>query len=155
MKLIVWDFDGTLADSRPLIVAGMEHALAGLGLQDLPGIREQWLAQVGLPVEEGLKRAFAGLAVDPEAVLKVYRGFDWVGNESLLQPFPGMSALVQELHGRGVKMAIASSKRRVPLQRQVNTLGWRACFDPLVTPDEVRFAKPHPESLEICLKARG
>ena len=60
MKLIVWDFDGTLADSRPLIVAGMEHALAGLGLQDLPGIREAWLAQVGLPVEEGLARIFEG-----------------------------------------------------------------------------------------------
>ncbi len=29
MKLIVWDFDGTLADSRPLIEAGMKHALAG------------------------------------------------------------------------------------------------------------------------------
>lgn len=155
MKLIVWDFDGTLADSRPLIVAGMEYALTGLGLQDLPGIRERWLAQVGLPVEEGLKRTFAGLEVDLDAVLKVYRQFDWVGNESLLQPFPGMSALVHELHDRGVKMAIASSKRMIPLKRQVAALGWEACFDPLVTPDDVGLAKPHPESLEVCLKAHG
>ena len=53
LRLIVWDFDGTLADSRPLIEAGMEHALRGLGLQDRPGIREAWLAQVGLPVRKG------------------------------------------------------------------------------------------------------
>lgn len=155
MKLIVWDFDGTLADSRPLIVAGMEHALKGLGLQDLPGIREAWLRQVGLPVEEGLKRTFAGLDVNPDEVLKVYRSFDWIANEHLLQPFPGMSELVHELHDRGVKMAIASSKRTVPLQRQVTTLGWTACFDPLVTPDDVRIGKPHPESLEICLRVHG
>jgi len=155
VKLIVWDFDGTLADSRPLIVAGMEHALAGLGLQDLPGIREAWLAQVGLPVEEGLARIFEGRDVTPAQVLGVYRSFDWLGHEHLLQPFPGMSELVHDLHGSGVKMAIASSKRRQSLQRQVTTLGWSGCFEPLVTPDEVRFGKPHPESLELCLKAHG
>lgn len=155
MRLIVWDFDGTLADSRPLIVAGMEHALEGLGLQNLPGIREAWLSQVGLPVEEGLRNTFRGREVDPAEVLKVYRTFDWVGNEHLLQPFPGMSDLVHELHGLGVKMAIASSKRTIPLKRQVATLGWAACFDPLVTPDDVRLGKPHPESLEICLAVHG
>ena len=60
-----------------------------------------------------------------------------------------------DLHRRGVKMAIASSKRRVPLQRQVGTLGWSACFEPLVTPDEVACGKPHPESLEVCLRVHG
>ncbi len=155
MQLIVWDFDGTLADSRALIVAGMEHALKGLGLQERPELRQEWLRCVGLPLEEGLQRTFAPLGLDPVDVLKVYRTFDWIANEPLLVPFPGMDALVRELHGLGVKMAIASSKRSVPLRRQVETFGWGACFDPLVTPDDVRVAKPHPESLELCLAAHG
>ncbi|HWQ09983.1 MAG TPA: HAD family hydrolase [Holophaga sp.] len=155
MKLIVWDFDGTLADSRPLIVAGMEHTLLRLGLQDRPGLREAWLRQVGLPVEEGLARTFEGMDMDPARVLEVYRTFDWRTHEHLIQPFPGMSELVHELHGLGVPMAIASSKRTVPLTRQVATLGWEGCFSPLVTPDDVRLGKPHPESLEICLAAHG
>jgi HAD superfamily hydrolase (TIGR01509 family) len=153
LKLIVWDFDGTLVDSRPLIEAGMEYTLNLLGLQGLPGIREAWLQQVGLPVEEGLRRTFAGVAVDAAEVLKVYRTFDWPGHEHLLQPFPGMSDLVLELHGRGVNMAIASSKRTAPLTRQVAGCGWVGCFHPLVTPDDVRLGKPHPESLEVCLQA--
>jgi len=155
LRLIVWDFDGTLADSRPLIVAGMEYALMGLGLQDLPGIRGAWLRQVGLPVEEGLKRTFAGLDVDLAEILRVYRSFDWMAHEHLLQPFPGMPELVHELHGLGIKMAIASSKRTVPLERQVANLGWAACFHPLVTPDDVRNGKPDPESLAVCLKVHG
>lgn len=155
MKLIVWDFDGTLADSRALIEAGMEHALKGLGLQDLPGIREVWLAQVGLPMEEGLQRTFASVDVDPSEVLRVYRSFNWAAHEYLLHPFPGMSELVFELHDRGVKMAIASSKRTLPLTRQVAAFGWSGCFDPLVTPDDVRIGKPDPESLEVCLKVHG
>ncbi len=155
MKLIVWDFDGTLADSRALIEAGMDHALKGLGLQDRPELKQEWLRYVGLPVEEGLQRTFAPLGLDPAEVLKIYRTFDWIANEPLLVPFPGMDALVQELHALGVKMAIASSKRGLPLRRQVETFGWSSCFDPLVTPDDVRLAKPHPESLEICLAAHG
>ena len=31
MKLIIWDFDGTLADTRPIIEAGMDHTLEILG----------------------------------------------------------------------------------------------------------------------------
>ncbi len=155
LKLIVWDFDGTLADSRALIEAGMDYALAGLGLQDRPEVRDTWLSCVGLPVEDGLQRTFAPLGLDSAEVLKVYRGFDWIANEPLLQPFPGISDLVHELHGKGMKMAIASSKRSVPLRRQVEAFGWGTCFFPLVTPDDVRIAKPHPESLEICLGAHG
>jgi HAD superfamily hydrolase (TIGR01509 family) len=155
LKLIVWDFDGTLADSRPLIEAGMEYTLDLLGLQALPGIREAWMRQVGLPVEEGLRRTFEGVDVNAAEVLKVYRTFDWPGHEYLLQPFPGMSDLVHDLHARGVKMAIASSKRTAPLSRQVAGFGWADCFSPLVTPDDVRLGKPHPESLEVCLQAHG
>jgi len=155
MKLIVWDFDGTLVDSRPLIVAGMEHALERLGLQHSPGLREEWLKYVGLPVEDGLERTFSPLGLDPHRVLEAYRSYDWKKNEHLLQPFPGMSELLQELHDLNQRMAIASSKRSEPLRRQVDTLGWSAYFDPLVTPTEVKCGKPHPESLEVCLAAHG
>ena len=54
MKLIIWDFDGTLADTRPIIEAGMDHTLEILGLD--PGLKAQWLECVGLPVEEGIRR---------------------------------------------------------------------------------------------------
>lgn len=155
MKLIVWDFDGTLVDSRPLIVAGMEHALKALGLQNKPGLREEWLKYVGLPVEEGLERTFAPLGLDSGWVLETYRSYDWIGNEHLIKPFPGMNQLLQQLHGLDQKMAIASSKRSVPLKRQLETLGWGPYFDPLVTPSEVQWGKPHPESLEVCLAAHG
>lgn len=157
MTLLVWDFDGTLADSHPLIVAGMEHALAGLGLQDHPGLREEWLKYVGLPVEDGLRNTFEPLGLDPAEVLRVYRTFDWMANEHLLLPFPGMSDLVQELHAMGVPMAIASSKRTVPLRRQVETFGWGDCFQLLVTPDDVEpgRGKPEADSLHLVLAHFG
>ena len=151
MKLIVWDFDGTLADSRPLIEAGMGHALDALGQPR--ALMAEWLRYVGLPVEEGIRRTFPELDLD--TVLKAYRSFGHADHEHLMRPFEGVDDLLRELRGRGQAMAIATSKRRTPLLRQLDGFGWTGFFDPIVTPDEVTHGKPHPESLELIMKTTG
>jgi HAD superfamily hydrolase (TIGR01509 family) len=154
LKLIVWDFDGTLADTRPLIEDGMRFALKALNRPD--DLIDKWLACVGLPVEEGLRRTF-GVFDGPEMdhVLKLYRTYDWVGNSHLIKPFAGMTELVAELGSKGIKQAIATSKRFKSLEPQLADFGWTDAFYPIVTPDRVTYPKPHPESLEICLKSHG
>jgi len=155
VKRIVWDFDGTLVDSRPLIEAGMDHAFTALGLSGRTDIQEEWLRNVGLPVEQGLQNTFGPVGLDPAEVLKVYRTFDWLGHEHLLQPFPGMRELVAELAAVGSRQSIATSKRALPLRRQLAALGWAGCFEPVMTPDDVVHAKPHPESLLKIMEATG
>jgi len=153
VKLVIWDFDGTLADTRPIIEAGMDHALKGLGL---PGtVREEWLKYVGLPLEEGIRRTFNPLGIQEEQVLPVYRSFQHINHEHLIKGFAGMTELLAELHRRGVLQAVASSKRGNPLIRQVAALGWAPYLHPLVTPDEVAHAKPDPESILLVLKILG
>ncbi|MBS1767876.1 MAG: HAD family hydrolase [Acidobacteria bacterium] len=153
MKLIIWDFDGTLADSRPLIEAGMAHALDALGQPR--SVMAEWLNYVGLPVEEGIRRTFSPLGLDGDTVLKAYRSFGHADHEDLMKPFDGVDDLLRELRGRGQAMAIATSKRRAPLLRQLEGFGWTGFFDPIVTPDEVVNGKPHPESLELIQKLTG
>lgn len=146
MKLIAWDFDGTLVDSRPLIEAGMAHALDAMGQPR--SVMGEWLKYVGLPVEAGIRNTFGPLGLDYDVVLKAYRSYGHLENEHLLQPFEGIPELLEELKGRGQRMAVATSKRRVPLLRQMARWGWEAYFDPIITPDEVTHGKPHPETLE-------
>ena len=153
MKLVIWDFDGTLADTRPIIEAGMDHALGVLGLPQT--VREEWLKYVGLPVEEGIRRAFSPLGLTVEQVLPVYRTFRHAEHEHLIKGFDGITELLAELHRRGVLQAVASSKRGEPLRRQVAALEWASFFNPLVTPDEVERAKPDPESILLILRQLG
>lgn len=153
-RLIVWDFDGTLADSRPLIEAGMRHALDKLGLGHEH--MEPWLTCVGLPVETGIQRTFGPLGLTVEEVLPAYRSFGHAEHEAeLIRPFEGMDDLVRELKSLGRAMAIATSKRRLPLLRQLVQFGWEDLFDPIITPDEVTHGKPHPESLELIQRLTG
>jgi len=146
LKLIAWDFDGTLVDSRPLIEAGMLHALDALGQPH--SVMQEWLKYVGLPVEAGIRDTFGPLGLDGDTVLKAYRSFGHAEHEYMMQPFEGIPELLAELKGRGQRMAVVTSKRRVPLLRQMAQWNWEPLFDPIITPDEVTHGKPHPESLE-------
>ncbi len=150
---LVFDFDGTLVDSRPLIEAGMRHALDQLNLPHHH--MEMWLDCVGLPVEVGIQRTFGPLGLEVEDVLPAYRSFGHADHEELIRPFEGMDDLLHRLKAAGVPMGIATSKRRVPLLRQLEQFGWTQFFDPIVTPDEVTHGKPHPESLELIQKLTG
>ncbi|WP_306590953.1 HAD family hydrolase [Geothrix sp. 21YS21S-4] len=153
MKLIAWDFDGTLVDSRPLIEAGMAHALDALGQPR--SVMEEWLKYVGLPVEAGITNTFSPLGLEGDTVLKAYRSFGHLEHEHLLRPFEGIHDLLVDLRARGQRMGVATSKRRVPLLRQMARFGWDGWFDPIVTPDEVTHGKPHPESLELMQAQTG
>jgi len=154
LKLVVWDFDGTLADTRPLIEDGMRFALKSLGKPN--SLMDTWLACVGLPVEEGLRRTFGATSdSEMEHILRVYRSYNWAGNTHLIRPFPGMSELVDELKSMGVNQAIATSKRFNALEPQLECFGWSDTFFPIVTPERVAHPKPHPESLEVCLSAHN
>jgi len=155
MKLIIWDFDGTLADTRPIIEAGMDHTLRVLGLELDPGLRERWLECVGLPVEEGIRRTFGTLGLEVAPVLQAYRSFGHAEHEHMIKEFDGITALLETLRARGIALAIASSKRGEALRRQLKALGWEGLFDPIITPDEVVHGKPDPESLRLCLAAHG
>jgi HAD superfamily hydrolase (TIGR01509 family) len=146
LKLIAWDFDGTLVDSRPLIEAGMTHALDALGQPR--SVMAEWLKYVGLPVEAGIRNTFEPLGLDGDTVLKAYRSFGHAEHEHMMQPFQGIPELLAELKGRGMRMAVVTSKRRLPLLRQMAQWHWEPLFDPIITPDEVTHGKPHPESLE-------
>ncbi|MDE3245027.1 MAG: HAD family hydrolase [Acidobacteriota bacterium] len=151
MKLFIFDFDGTLVDSKPVIEAGMAHTLARL---DLPlGLRDEWLKYVGLPVEVGIRRTFPlDGTLTYEKVLAAYRTFDHQGHEPLIGAFEGIPELIEALHGQGRPMAIATSKRNHGLKPTMERMGWWDWFDPIVTPDEVENAKPHPESLHQILE---
>jgi HAD superfamily hydrolase (TIGR01509 family) len=131
----------------------MAHALDALGQPR--AVMDEWLKYVGLPVEAGIRNTFDPLGLDGATVLQAYRSFGHVENEHMLRPFEGIPELLEELRARGQRMGVATSKRTVPLMRQMARFGWESWFDPIITPDDVTHGKPHPETLELMQARTG
>src|SRR5512133_1829508 len=109
----------------------MAHALDTLGQPR--SVMSEWLKYVRLPVEAGIRNTFGPLGLDHDTVLKAYRSFGHAEHEHLMQPFNGIPELLGELRARGQRMGVATSKRTVPLMRQMARFGWETFFDPIIT----------------------
>ena len=121
-KLLIFDWDGTLADSAGMIVRAMQRAIVGL---QLPARSDQQIAElIGLGLNEALVRLY------PEFDLQRLRGLldgyraQWLsegaGEADL---FAGALEALRVLHQRGHQIAIATGKSRRGLDRSLRHHG--------------------------------
>jgi phosphoglycolate phosphatase len=144
-ELIVFDWDGTLMDSAARIVTCMQRAAADLAITvpEPAPVREI----IGLGLAEAMARLFPGLPVpDHDRLVEAYRGH-WLGSElpsSAL--FPGAVELVEGLHRRGLRLAVATGKSRRGLDSALAETGLGPWF-PITRCADETFSKPHPQML--------
>ena len=145
LRLVVFDWDGTLMDSAARIVACLRAAGDDLGL---PAREDEELRNV---IGLGLKEAIETLHPHADAMLQRdfadrYRHHFLASDAEESVLFPGALALVQRLHHRGLLLAIATGKSRRGLERALreqNCAGW---FHASRCADET-CSKPHPRML--------
>lgn len=153
--LLIFDWDGTLADSEALIVGTMQGAIRAL---DLPPRKNAQIAElIGLGLNEGLEILFPDHSLDElQALLKGYRE-TWLANVAVQEAplFDGVLAAVSSLQAGGGRIAIATGKSRVGLDR---ALAAAPALGPLVEcsrcADETA-SKPDPTMLHELLVETG
>jgi pyrophosphatase PpaX len=152
IRAVLYDFDGTLADSTELIMRCYRHTMATHLGQAPPD--EAWLSGFGTPLETQIAR-FARSAGEREAMLATYRVHQDELHDTLLQPFPGAVETVGELARRGIALALVTSKLRRSTLRGMDLCGMTGHFPVIVTPEDVRNPKPDPEPVRVALERLG
>jgi pyrophosphatase PpaX len=152
IRAVLYDFDGTLADSTELIMVCWRHTMTTHLGQCPPD--EEWLAGFGTPLEVQLAR-FARSDVEAVAMCDTYREHQRTLHDAMLRPFPGAAETVRELARRGVGLAIVTSKHRRATLRGMDLCGITDHFDVIVTPEDVANPKPDPEPVRIALERLG
>jgi phosphoglycolate phosphatase len=152
MRAIVFDLDGTLADSRGDIAASILAAVAGLGAESRLDA-EALGALVGHPLADMLRAAVAGLkAADVQRGAELYRAHyrDHCLDRTAL--FPGVKQSVHSLAGRA-RLGCATTKRTDQAERILAGLGLREPFELcLGTAPGMRY-KPAPDLLLAAARA--
>ncbi|HYI61418.1 MAG TPA: HAD-IA family hydrolase [Acidimicrobiales bacterium] len=149
LAAVVFDFDGTLADTEWPIYERARRAVAGLGADLTP---ELWGAHaVGVSSGEPYWHALApllGLDID-EAAFEAAREAvaDLPPSRDAALITAGAAELVHALHDRGVPVAVASGSSRGWVEHHLERFGLRDRFDVLVGRDHpsVRAGKPAPD----------
>ena len=152
IRAVLYDFDGTLADSTELIMRCYRHTMA-THLGEAPP-DEEWLAGFGTPLETQIAR-FARSPAEHDAMLDTYRAHQDELHDVLVRPFPGAVETVAELARRGVGLALVTSKLRRTMLRGMDLCGLTGHFGVIITPEDVRNAKPHPEPTLAALERLG
>lgn len=152
LRAVLYDFDGTLADSTELIMRAYRLTMT-THLGDPPP-DEAWLAGFGTPLRGQIRR-FARSDAEAAAMLATYGAFQGAHHDTLLRPFPGAVSAVERLAERGVALAIVTSKYREGTLRGMKLCGLLDHFPVIVTPEDVTHAKPHPEPVLRALEELG
>ena len=142
MPAIIFDFDGTLADTRRGIIATAQETLRRMGLP--PGDEAALAATIGLPLIENFTRG-AGLSLDDaQRAVAIYRTiFDEVA-VPVIQLFPGVTETLAALAGRGIPMAVASSRGQRSLEMLMHLTGLDASIPTTMVFGVEKAARPKP-----------
>lgn len=156
LKLVVWDVDGTLVDSRASIFRGLQEAAVEVGLE--APTYEEVRQIVGLSLLEAVRHMRPDLTPDlAQAYAAAYKQMfvRMHADPDFHEPlYPGAEETLRRLKREGWLMGMATGKSRRGIDRNTVVYNWGDVFDTSFCADDGP-SKPHPHMLECNMVALG
>ena len=158
MRTVIFDLDGTLADTSRDLLAAANHCFRDMGLGDvlIPG-QDSGIALRGARMM--LRRGLERVGQPDEAVVeRYYPVFLEVYGQALsihTKLYPGAMQAIEELGRRGYGVGICTNKPEGLAEQLMRDLGVRDRFAALVGADTLPVRKPDPEPLREAARRAG
>ncbi len=148
--IVLFDLDGTLIDSGPLILCSFRHATRTVLQREIPD--EVLMANVGGHGIHAQMREF-----DPDRVdelVQVYRDHNLAIYHEV-RAFRGIEEELARLRAQGRRLGIVTVKGRLTVDVTFEVLPFLGGLDTVVTGDDTERHKPDPEPLLLALARLG
>ena len=145
---LIFDFDGTLVDSYPLIEEAFAHVMRTHRLDETA--RQLFRRSRGLPLPEQMKLVAPHMW---EELVETYRSAD--GRLGTARVFRGIPTLVRRLRQAGAPLGVVSCKRRALVEAELEACGLRSSFDVVIGFEDVTPPKPAPDPLLVAIARLG
>ena len=154
-KIIIFDFDGTLGDTRHNIIVTLQATMRDRGLELRTD--EECASTIGLTLFDSFRTMYPTMSdVEAEACVSHYRDIFYRSiEESIPQLFAGVAPTLARLRDMGVVMTIASSRSTPSLLLFLKSMGVVDHFSLVFGSDSVENHKPHPEAVLLTLEKLG
>lgn len=153
MSSIIFDLDGTLADSRECLLASLNYAFETIGLNAVPYCPVQSLQQDLMSTYRQTLKDLQ-LEVDEHQMKKFIEAFRWYHEhegESSIVAYEGIADTLENLKKTHV-LAVATTKHSPQARRVLRKIGLISFFDHIQGTDPGLNYKPAPDILWRTLK---
>ncbi len=142
VRAVLFDLDGTLVDTIPLIIASFQHAFAAvLGQEVDAATAKAWIGRPLLPVLLEMSPTH-GHELD-----RVYREWNLAHTRELIRPYAGVPDLLDALAAAGIPTAVVTSKRRGTARLALDAVGLQGRIAVATGLEDTDRHKPAPDPL--------
>ncbi|MEN8117132.1 MAG: HAD-IA family hydrolase [Bacteroidota bacterium] len=151
-EALIFDLDGTLADTMPVHFWAYKNILVDYGIDFTP---ELFATLAGIPAVgtiEKLNEMF-GTQMDPEKVGH-FKEAEYEKIMYKMKPVAPVVELAKKYYGK-LPMAVGTGGYHRLAWKTMEILGLNKYFDILVSADDVKRPKPYPDTFLICAEKMG
>jgi HAD superfamily hydrolase (TIGR01509 family) len=148
VKAVLFDFDGTLADTLPVIYLAFQGVFREYEQREV--IPEEIVRMFGPPEAGVLERQIKKAANVQPAIERFYQLYAENHREQV-RASGEINRMLQYLKDQGVRLGVVTGKGRRSADISLRLLEMDSYFDIVVTGDDVVRPKPHPEGIHSVL----
>lgn len=160
-KTILFDFDGTLVNTTPLILRSYQatwEVSFGFTFDDevyIETFGTHLRASIGALIDLGVRTGQHAPPPNREEALDNlidrYRQFNLAWHDEMIEPFAGIDSMLGLLRDRVEQIGIVSSKMRAGVERGLRRFELGGYFDLIVGAEDVTHHKPDPEPINLAV----
>ena len=151
IKGVLFDLDGTLVNTTPLILESFRHTFKQFGMP-VPSDSEL-VAGFGLPMRTAVTAYMPDEMADE--FCDAYRAYQRTRHDELIEGIEGVGETLSALKQSGIKMAVVTSKKRPAAIRDLGCYDLVEYFDTIIACDDCAENKPLPGPSLMALKRLG
>ena len=147
---MIWDFDGTLFDTYPVMASAFRRALAAMGDVDAPAA-EDILREMKKTMGAAYARFVSDRGLSVEAFEAVYLPLRREAELNAAAPFPAIPPLLRAIRGAGGENYVFTHRSRTTMPL-LDKYGLTGAFREIVTAEDGFPRKPSPAAIEYLLE---
>lgn len=154
IKGLIFDLDGTLADTMPYHFRGWQLACKKFGAEiDTAFLRKHTGSPGWLIAEEIIKKCNLGDSVTTDQIIEEKLA-EFFKDQPKVKPIIPVADIVKKYYGI-LPMAVGTGGHREAVERTLAITDLRKYFDIIITANDVENFKPHPETFLKCAELMG